>query len=132
VSAVLRVCPAPIMFRGGLVFETHRRLHHSTLGLRVIKKKREAPIRKRCGWLAKRRGCTGGGLSLTHKHTHTHTHTYTDTQTHGHTQESRGVCVDITHPRTCAAREAEAFWKWPDSRASSADTSPSMFLIACR
>jgi len=27
-------------FRGGLVFETHRLLYHSTLGLRVIKKKR--------------------------------------------------------------------------------------------
>jgi len=26
-------------FRGGLVFEAHRRLYHSTLGLRVIKKK---------------------------------------------------------------------------------------------
>ena len=31
-------------FRGGLVFEAHRLLHHSTLGLRVIKKKmKEAP-----------------------------------------------------------------------------------------
>jgi len=28
-------------FRGGLVFKAHRRLYHSTLGLRVIKKKRE-------------------------------------------------------------------------------------------
>ena len=28
-------------FRGGLVFEAHRLLHHSTLGLRVIKKRRE-------------------------------------------------------------------------------------------
>jgi len=27
-------------FRGGLVFKAHRRLHHSTLGWRVIKKKR--------------------------------------------------------------------------------------------
>ena len=27
-------------FRGGLVFKAHRRLNHSTLGLRVIKKKR--------------------------------------------------------------------------------------------
>ena len=26
-------------FRGGLVFKAHRRLYHSTLGLRVIKKK---------------------------------------------------------------------------------------------
>jgi len=26
-------------FRGGLVFKVHRRLYHSTLGLRVIKKK---------------------------------------------------------------------------------------------
>ena len=28
-------------FRGGLVFKAHRLLYHSTLGLRVIKKKRE-------------------------------------------------------------------------------------------
>jgi len=28
-------------FRGGLVVEAHRRLHHSTLGLRVIKKKKK-------------------------------------------------------------------------------------------
>ena len=27
-------------FRGGLVFKAHRLLHHSTLGLRVIKKRR--------------------------------------------------------------------------------------------
>jgi len=27
-------------FRGGLVFKAHRLLHHSTLGLRVIKKKK--------------------------------------------------------------------------------------------
>ena len=34
-------------FRGGLVFKAHRLLYHSTLGLRVIKKKR------RCGaWVA--------------------------------------------------------------------------------
>ena len=26
-------------FRGGLVFEAHRRLYHSTLGFRVIQKK---------------------------------------------------------------------------------------------
>ena len=28
-------------FRGGLVFKAHRLLHHSTLGLRVIKKKKK-------------------------------------------------------------------------------------------
>jgi len=27
-------------FRGGLVFKAHRRVYHSTLGLRVIKKKK--------------------------------------------------------------------------------------------
>ena len=27
-------------FRGGLVFKVHRPLHHSTLGLRVVKKQR--------------------------------------------------------------------------------------------
>ena len=32
-------------FRGGLVFEAHRLVHHSTLGLRVIKKtKKRAPL----------------------------------------------------------------------------------------
>jgi len=30
-----------LMFRGGLVFEAHRLLYHSTLGLRVIKKKKK-------------------------------------------------------------------------------------------
>jgi len=30
--------------RGGLVFEAHRLLHHSTLGLRVIKKKKKKPM----------------------------------------------------------------------------------------
>jgi len=29
-----------LRFRGGLVFKAHRRLYHSTLGLRVIKKKK--------------------------------------------------------------------------------------------
>jgi len=29
-------------FRGGLVFEVHRFLYHSTLGLRVIKKKKKS------------------------------------------------------------------------------------------
>ena len=31
-------------FRGGLVFKAHRLLHHSTLGLRVIKKKKKVVI----------------------------------------------------------------------------------------
>jgi len=30
-------------FRGGLVFKAHRLLYHSTLGLRVIKKKKKMP-----------------------------------------------------------------------------------------
>ena len=30
-------------FRGGLVFKAHRLLYHSTLGWRVIKKKKKAP-----------------------------------------------------------------------------------------
>ena len=29
------------LFRGGLVFKAHRLLYHSTLGLRVIKKKKK-------------------------------------------------------------------------------------------
>jgi len=32
-------------FRGGLVFKAHRLLYHSTLGLRVIKKKRRRALR---------------------------------------------------------------------------------------
>ena len=32
----------PGQFRGGLVFQAHRRLYHSTLGLRVIKKKKNS------------------------------------------------------------------------------------------
>jgi len=32
---------ARLRFRGGLVFKAHRLLHHSTLGLRVIKKKKK-------------------------------------------------------------------------------------------
>ena len=32
-------------FRGGLVFEDHRLLYHSTLGLRVIKKKKVGQYR---------------------------------------------------------------------------------------
>ena len=34
-------------FREGLVFKAHRRLHHSTLGLRVIKKKKKDGFGKR-------------------------------------------------------------------------------------
>ena len=40
VHRLARVREAASVFRGGLVFKTHRLLHHSTLGLRVIKKKR--------------------------------------------------------------------------------------------
>ena len=32
-----------LWFRGGLVFEAHELLDHSTLGLRVIQKKKKAP-----------------------------------------------------------------------------------------
>jgi len=32
-------------FRGGLVFKAHRLLYHSTLGLRVIKKKKKECVR---------------------------------------------------------------------------------------
>ena len=35
-------------FRGGLVFKAHRLFYHSTLGLRVIKKKEEEPARSGC------------------------------------------------------------------------------------
>jgi len=33
--------PAVKRFRGGLVFKAHRLLYHSTLGFRVIKKKKK-------------------------------------------------------------------------------------------
>ena len=39
---ILSAAPTPVQwFRGGLVIEAHRLLYHSTLGLRVIKKKEE-------------------------------------------------------------------------------------------
>jgi len=31
-------------FRGGIVFKAHRLLYHSTLGWRVMKKKRKLPV----------------------------------------------------------------------------------------
>jgi len=37
------VVRTPTYFRGGLVFKAHRWLYHSTLGSRVIKKKRSMP-----------------------------------------------------------------------------------------
>jgi len=46
-------------FRGGLVFEAHRLLYHSTLGLRVITKK-DSPAAKRGG--------PHGGLPPTRHH----------------------------------------------------------------
>ena len=33
-------------FRGGLVFQAHRLVYHSTLGLRVIKKREEDPFQQ--------------------------------------------------------------------------------------
>jgi len=36
-------------FRGGLVFKAHRLLHHSTLGLRVIKKKKNPKLARPTG-----------------------------------------------------------------------------------
>ena len=35
-----------LWYRGGLVFKAHRRMYHSTLGLRVIKKKTRRPARR--------------------------------------------------------------------------------------
>jgi len=37
-------------FRGGLVFKAHRLLHHPTLGLRVIKKKKRWAARSMRRW----------------------------------------------------------------------------------
>jgi len=39
-----------LYIQGGPVFEAHRFLYHSTLGLRVIKKKKKGPGRHRGGW----------------------------------------------------------------------------------
>jgi len=39
-------------FRGGLVFKAHRLLYHSTLGLRVIKKKKFGVWGRGVGWTA--------------------------------------------------------------------------------
>jgi len=37
-------------FRGGLVFKAHRLLYHSTLGLRVMKKKTSASTKTEAAW----------------------------------------------------------------------------------
>jgi len=37
-------------FRGGLIFKAHRLLNHSTLGLRVIKKKKKRRFIRFCDW----------------------------------------------------------------------------------
>ena len=54
------------LFRGGLVFEAHRLLGHSTLGLRVVKKK-EKEIR--CGGYSKFRTRAALQGYLAHKKT---------------------------------------------------------------
>jgi len=46
-------CSVQKRFRGGLVFNSHRLVYHSTLGLRVIKKKE----RRRCCFTAKALSC---------------------------------------------------------------------------
>jgi len=51
-------------FRGGLVFKAHRLLYHSTLGLRVIKKKKKKGLGL-CRWvvlLVRSSGCRGSGV----------------------------------------------------------------------
>jgi len=45
VKLLLLSCSLVARFRGGLVFKAHRRLHHSTLGLRVVKKKKKHLIK---------------------------------------------------------------------------------------
>ena len=49
------------MFRGGLVFKAHRLLYHSTLGLRVIQKKKKSSVDRVVG-------LGGRGLSLPKGH----------------------------------------------------------------
>ena len=54
-------------FRGGLVFKAHRLVYHSTLGLRVIKKKKSITqgemLRFRRSLIGTRPSCQGVGLS---------------------------------------------------------------------
>jgi len=47
-------------FRGGLVFKAHRVVYHSTLGWRVIKKKKKKYGSKICGPRFKDQGRSGG------------------------------------------------------------------------
>ena len=56
-------------FRGGLVFKAHRRLYHSTLGLRVIKNKEEVRVIKKQKRIMQRldpRGDPGSDLIYSH------------------------------------------------------------------
>ena len=39
-----------VTFRGGLVFQAHRLVYHSALGLRVVKKKKRIERGTRMGW----------------------------------------------------------------------------------
>jgi len=56
-----------VWFRGGLVFKAHRLVYHSTLGWRVIKKKRGCGVRTRVR-RPPNRACTRVGPTLTHRH----------------------------------------------------------------
>ena len=42
--ADIKMCPVLKRFRGRLVFKAHRLVYHSTLGSRVIKKKRKPRV----------------------------------------------------------------------------------------
>ena len=46
-SASSRSTASTCRFRGGLVYKAHRLLYHSTLGLRVITKKKKSTCRKK-------------------------------------------------------------------------------------
>ena len=51
----MAICRNVKRFRGGLVFKAHRLVYHSTLGLRVIKKRKN--LRSRRGSVAGSRSC---------------------------------------------------------------------------
>ena len=64
-------------FRGGLVFKAHRLVYHSSLGLRVIKKKKKSSSPPCVAGLLAVRGrsvpveCRGGGIILYYSQAYT-------------------------------------------------------------
>jgi len=57
-----------LRFRGGLVFKAHRLVYHSTLGVRVIKKKKKEQLKGCNGLLSKNGSSQGQTLAMTILH----------------------------------------------------------------